>query len=145
MKPEIVDTGFVSRIIGDKAYVKMAAQEACSSCGARIICAPDGPEDRELLLTNTIGAKVGDEVAITESGNQLLKLSVLQYGIPLFGFIAGIFFSAMNGYRLPQVPQELLMFMTGVAGMLTGGVCSWLWARNWAKKPDPGFEMLQIF
>jgi len=127
-----MEIGYVSRIEGDSAYVTLAEKEACSDCGANIICKSDSTGGRELKVSNSLGAKVGNEVEISESGIFLFKLSALQYGLPFVGFIACILLAHFFLPPYPGIAVELLLFGSGLLGIVTGGFAGWLWAKQMA-------------
>ena len=117
----MTDIGYVSRVEGTNAFVTLAETEACAECGAKIICKSDSYGGRELKVSNIIGARVGNEVELAESGSILLKISALQYGLPFSGFITGIFTCYFFDPVLPGVASELILFASGFTGALGGG------------------------
>jgi len=124
------ETGVITRLMGDKALVQMEMQPTCESCAARVLCVPDRSGKRILKAANPFGAKIGSRVVVNESDNFLLKLSSIQYGIPLIGFLLGIIICYVIDLSIAEIAPEFIMF----AGGITGLGLSALIARNLAQK-----------
>ena len=90
-------------------------------------------------LENSINGKVGDAVEISEASNVLLTLSILQYGLPMLGFLAGIFIS----YNMDVAfkPIELFQFILGMIGLGIAAGISYLIVKWIAKKPDKLYSL----
>ncbi|MFH1852196.1 MAG: SoxR reducing system RseC family protein [Candidatus Neomarinimicrobiota bacterium] len=141
MTGSVIDRGKVAAIDGDLARVIIEAGSACESCGARILCAPGAGKSRSLTAVNQAGARVGDLVTVEESGGLLLKLSLLQYGLPLLGFITGV----AGTWLLPAVREaELLLFIGGLIGLGLGGLLAWLIVRRMARQTRHFFVVSRI-
>lgn len=118
----IQDSGIVVAVQGDMASVKIESSEACHSCGAAIFCKP-AKEGRQIIQTmNSCNAAVGDRIRITEAGHTLLKVTLIQYTLPLIGFLTGIL---VSGYLLTNMIanyKELLMLVSGITGLVLSGL-----------------------
>jgi len=116
-RSEEFETGIVTGISGEIAEVQLNLQPACETCGAKVLCVPDASGKRRLHVNNPLHARVGSKVAIEETGDFLLKLSAIQYGIPFIGFILGILICYSLDVRLAGIAQELLFFLGGLTGL----------------------------
>lgn len=138
------EVGIVKALKDNEAIVELSLQESCESCGARFICVPDQSGKRQLRVSNPLNATVGNQVAITEKSNFLLKVSFLQYGIPFLGFLLAIFL--LNGLNLSSLPvrRELILFLGGLAGLLISGFVSRLYIEKLAETDSTFFEISKI-
>jgi sigma-E factor negative regulatory protein RseC len=139
-----METGFVTSIQDSDAIVELSIQESCESCGARLVCVPDQSGKRRLRAANPIGAKVGSQVNITEKSNFLLKVSFLQYGIPFLGFLLGIFLLYATDLSMIPIPQELVIFLGGITGMMIAALISRYFVEKLAKGNSTFFEISKI-
>ena len=80
--------GLVVALDGNQARIRFLRGSACAHCGA---CLTAGENEMEVMLVNTLGAKVGDRVAVDLSPNRVVQASLLAYAIPLVLLIAGVF------------------------------------------------------
>jgi len=141
MNQTVVDSGYVVEIKGHQATV-LCLHNTCNECGARLFCRPNGSAEQRLVAHNPIGAHVGDRVEVVMNGSFLLRLSMLQYGLPLVGFLAGVFLFAFLPLPPGAVPHELAMFGGGLLGMFAFGlISSWRIKRIATKK---GLVLLQL-
>jgi positive regulator of sigma E activity len=124
------ETGVVINVENDTALVELNIQAACDSCGARFVCMPDGSGKKRLTVANPLHAKIGNKVAIGETSQFLLKLSALQYGIPLVGFLMGIFLFHYGHIAVNGIPPEVSAFIGGLIGLFTGALISRWWANR---------------
>ncbi len=132
MPESIIDQGRVTALDGDQAQVEILIGDACTTCGARILCKPGSNDMNTLTAYNQVQAQIGDRVEVRESGNLLLKLSFLQYAVPLLGFTAGIFIP----YLIIGGQNELLLFLLGCLGCGLGACITWLGMRSLAGNPQ---------
>jgi positive regulator of sigma E activity len=116
-----VEKGTVTAVLGSEAWVRMNVREVCENCTARILCVPDHAGKRMLKVSNTIQARVGQNVVITEKPEFLFYLSFLQYGIPIIGFSGGILIPFFLNLSIPFLPYVLSLFIFGLSGL---GLCS---------------------
>ena len=137
-----MESGIVKEITGDNAIVRLERNDSCKKCSARIICRPDSEGFREARALNLINADVGDQVEISESGNFLLILSIMQFGVPLLGLISGIFLLNAVDLSVFSLPKELIMSIGGLVGLLAGGFITWIWAKYIAGKKTSVFRIV---
>jgi positive regulator of sigma E activity len=139
-----VEIGVVTALQDNDAIVELSIQESCESCGARMICIPDESGKRRIRAANLIQAEVGSHVNITEKSNFLLKVSFLQYGIPFLGFLIGIFLFYSSDLTMNPVPQELVIFIGGIAVMLISALISRFYIEKLAEGNSTFFEISKI-
>lgn len=124
MKTATEDTeiGIVKSVTENETVVTLQPTEACEDCGARLFCRPGKNGAHEMRVVNAVGAVPGQVVELAETGNLLLILSLLQYGLPLVGLLSGIFLVYGTAPVTVAVRIELIMAVAGLAGLLLGGV-----------------------
>ena len=139
MTDSVVDKGIITKIDGNILHISIKTDDNCEGCGIKFLCAPKAGEDKIIKLENSIDGKVGDAVEISEASNVLLTLSILQYGLSLLGFLAGIFIS----YNLEVAfkPIELFQFVFGMIGLGIAAGISYLIVKWIAKKPDKLYSL----
>ena len=94
------ETGVVTKLKFDDAWVTTTRTSACEGCAAKGSCRTlGGGKEMEVEAINTAGARVGDTVIIAFETSSLLKISFLLYIVPVFGMIAG----AVIGLKLALV------------------------------------------
>ncbi len=120
------EIGVVKTVSEDRTIVELQPGEVCESCSARIICRPGKSGAHEMAVLNTIGARPGEVVELDETGNLLLILSLMQYGLPLLGLLSGVFLVYGLNLALFSIRFELLMATAGLFGLLLGGVLAYL-------------------
>lgn len=139
MSDQISDIGIVSNINGSFATVIIETEDSCATCGIKFLCSPGSDKQKTITLKNTINAKMGDRVTVSEASNVLLKLSVLQYGLPLIGFLFGVIIASQANIRLQ--PVELYQFFSGLLGLGLAGLISYLIIKRMAKTPEKLFKI----
>ena len=142
MSDQVSDTGKITKIDDNFATIIIDSTDDCKDCGIRFLCSPGSNKDKIITLENTIDAKIGDRVAITETSNILLKLSFLQYGLPLIGFLLGIIIATQ--FTIDLQPVELYQFLCGLLGLGLAGIISYMIIKRMAKKPGNFFKFEQI-
>ena len=137
-----MESGLVLELEGDFAWVQLQENSACSTCSTKATCRPSDSGMNRLLVENPLQAPVGSKVAVAEKGRVTLKLSFLQFGLPLLSLLLGILLSS----QLPAPKgwhPELFQSLCGVVFMLFSGVLGWAWAKSLASS-GPLFEIVQI-
>ncbi len=142
MSDQVSDTGIITKIDDNFATIIIDSTDDCKDCGIRFLCSPGSENQKTITLENTINAKVGDRVSISEASNILLKLSFLQYGLPLIGFLLGIIIATQLNISLQ--PVELYQFLCGLLGLGSAGVISYIIIKGMAKKPGKYFKFEKI-
>ncbi len=139
-----VESGVVTRLQGDKALVRLERTESCQKCAAKLFCRPGSKGTNEMLAYNRLDARIGDRVKISETGNLLLKISLMQFGVPLLGLLMGIL--ALNGFDFSglPLPKELVLSLGGLIGILLGGGITWIWSKYMSKTISCVFEIASI-
>jgi sigma-E factor negative regulatory protein RseC len=138
------ETGVVCGIEGDTAVIELDSQQNCKSCGAQVICVPDSLGKRILKVSNNLSVKIGDHVKIIETSPFLLKLSFMQYGLPLLGFLLGIFLFSVLKIVITPIPQELIMFGGGIIGLLLSALLARHFIARIAERGGTLFVMSEI-
>jgi positive regulator of sigma E activity len=122
--------------------VELDEKDACHACGAKMICRPNATGKRTLKILNTLQAKIGDRVLIEQIGANQLKLTTIQYGLPLLGFLTGVLIA---NYHIKSdflgIPAELLQMACGVMMVIIIGFGIFLWSR---KKAQSGFSIFRL-
>jgi len=142
LSDQVSDVGIVSKIENNFATIVIDSTDDCKDCGIKFICSPGSDDQKTIKLENAISAKVGDKVAVSEASNILLKLSFLQYGSPLIGFLLGILIATQLDIILQ--PVELYQFLCGLLGLGLAGLISYLIIKRMAKKPGKFFRFEKI-
>ena len=138
------ENGVITSVENQDAIVELSIQEACQSCGARMVCVPDSAGKRQLKAANPLEARVGDRVAITEKSNFLLTVSFLQYGIPFLGFLTGIFSFYFIDLEAIPLPLELMWFIGGLIGLALGAFISRYYIEKLAEAGGSFFTISKI-
>lgn len=85
----ITETGKVVALKGNRVWVQTIRTSACQSCAARngcgqkVLAAASGGRANQILVVNSVDARVGDEVTIGIDDQALLGASLLVYAVPL--------------------------------------------------------------
>lgn len=124
----ITEVGKVVALNGEQAWVQTIRTSACQSCSARAGCGQralasvSGGRANQVLVANTVGARVGDEVIIGVDEQSLLTVSLAVYGVPLVLMVA----FSIAGYHWFGGTDGPAM-IGAIAGLLAG-----FWAvRRW--------------
>jgi len=117
----IKDSGIVVDLQESFAYVQISSNDACQSCGAAMFCNPGNRDNHQIKVYNSCNARIGDSVQLSEPGNLLLNVSLVQYGLPMLGFLAGIFISYFTVPKESAVPLEIIYLIAGFCGL---GMCA---------------------
>jgi len=139
---QVSDTGSIIQIDNNFASIIIDSTDDCKDCGIRFLCSPCSDKDKIITLENTIDAKIGDRVAISEASNILLKLSFLQYGSPLIGFLIGIIIATQ--FTINLQPVEFYQFLCGLLCLGLAGVISYMIITRMAKKPGNYFKFEKL-
>jgi sigma-E factor negative regulatory protein RseC len=128
------ETGIVTEIHDNELTVELNPNNACESCGARVVCSPNSNGKRIIIAENTIDAAVGQKVKIDENSDITLKITSFQYGLPLLGFILGLLASYILNLRFDPLPIELIQFINAMLGLfIFAGLSKW-YIKEFAKK-----------
>ena len=124
----ITETGKVVGLSGDQVWVQTIRVSACQSCSARSGCGQralasvTGGRANQVLVANSVGARVGDEVVIGLDEQSLLTASLAVYGLPLVLMLLASIgaFQWLGGTDL-----------VAVSGALAGLVAGFWLVRRW--------------
>ncbi|MCW8879548.1 MAG: SoxR reducing system RseC family protein [Kangiellaceae bacterium] len=134
MQATLTETGLVTKIEGNNAWVNTKAKLACSSCQVESTCG-NGILEKYLagkifisLVPNQLNAEVGDEVILSVAKSSVTKASFVVYFMPLllmtsFAFIAEKLFVS-----------EPVTIISGMLGLSIGIVFISIYNRFVAKK-----------
>lgn len=77
---------------GGEAVVLMRKHAMCEKCGrcGGLLGGAD-LKDTQVIVSNPIGAEVGQNVVVKADDNRLLLMAFVLYIVPLFALVAGIF------------------------------------------------------
>ena len=142
------ESGIVTKFLNNNIVlikVDSIDKSACKHCQSRIICRPNLDQgDNYIKAKNSIDCKIGDKVMIIKREDLLLKISLLQYGFPLIGFLLGMFISYFLKLNIFNIPSELIYFVFGIIGVGLGGVAGRIYANQLSKNPEEYFEIREI-
>ncbi|WP_417565894.1 SoxR reducing system RseC family protein [Marinobacter sp.] len=117
----ITETGKVVALKGDRVWVQTIRASACQSCvarngcGQKVLAAATGGRANQILVTNTVNARVGDEVTIGIDEQALLGASLVVYAIPLILMVvASVFGHHLSG------GQDLAAMLSAAGGLALG-------------------------
>jgi sigma-E factor negative regulatory protein RseC len=132
----ITETGKVVAVKGDRVWVQTVQTSACQSCSARngcgqkVLAAASGGRANQILVTNSINARVGDEVTIGIDEQALLGASFLVYALPLILMVV----ASILGHQLSG-GQDGAALLAAVAGLALGLFAGRKWqhagGRDW--------------
>lgn len=109
----MTQNGIVTAIEGNKASVEFVRNEACAQCR---MCQLGTDKRVAVLIDNTLGANVGDEILVELHGGSVIKASATAYLIPLFGLILGLIAGAHIAEKwIPGVNPELFSCLCALA------------------------------
>lgn len=92
--------------------VKMQRKEACAKC--RACTAGMKTEDMIIKAMNLCNASVGDKVDIVLDNADFMKATLIMYGIPFIGFMAGIFAGYYISLNMGLNNNEIYGIITGI-------------------------------
>ena len=117
----IEEKAMVVAIEGANVLLQTQRRSACQSCsvkqgcGTSVLAKVVGQRSSQILVINTLGANLGDEVVIGINDNALVKGSLLIYALPLIlllvGALLGELWAQSYGFN-----AELMSIVSGVAG-----------------------------
>ncbi len=87
MEGELRTVGTVIAVDGENATVAFKRSKACGDCHA---CISFGTDQAQTAIRNTLGAAIGDRVAIELHQGSVFKASLILYGLPLVLLLAGV-------------------------------------------------------
>jgi positive regulator of sigma E activity len=142
--PPSGEIGEVTAVDGDLAWVEIIPQPVCEHCSAKLFCVVNPSGKHTLKVHNSLQARVGQQVVVSEKSNFLFRLSVLQYGFPFSGFLAGILLFNVLGITLPSIPNEVFLFLGGLLGLGLGALLGHHQIVRLTKKGEVFFYITEI-
>ncbi|PXX90254.1 sigma E positive regulator RseC/MucC [Marinobacter vulgaris] len=133
----ITETGRVVAVTGDRVWVQTIRTSACESCSARQGCGQralagvSGGRANQVLVANSLGARVGDEVTVAIDESALLGASLLVYALPLVLMVLG----TVSGHQLSEGHDGAAML-----GAAVGMAAGFMVARRIGSNPGRGYE-----
>ena len=99
----------------------------------------------EIDVANSLDAEPGDKVVLESKGENILKFSLIAYGIPLVMLLIGIFL----GYYIfndlfVAVDRDLLAFLSGVVFLAIGYLAIRLFEPKVRELTRDEFKMVNI-
>ncbi len=122
--------GLVTKENGKMLKVHIVRQEACGKCRACLSGMME--QDMDIDARNLCDAEVGDWVELELQENAFLYAVLISYGLPLIGFFIGLFLGHFVVGPLVPLPDSLVSFVLGIAGVL---IC-----YAWIKSQNPRWE-----
>lgn len=125
--------------------VELFTRNACDTCGAKMLCQPNSNGRRVLKIHNTLKVQAGDRVLIEQIGKLQLRLTAMQYGLPLLLFLVIV----IGGNYLMQgdlfgIPREVVLLLFGLIGIGIGGLGTYLWSKRQVKRQFSVFRLVQV-
>lgn len=126
----IEEQAVVVGIEHDQALLEIIRSKPCGLCGQTRGCGVSlwgrlfGHRNNVFRADNHIGAKVGDAVVVGIDEQALLNGSLMIYGIPLFGLLAGAGLAV--SFSGPSTARDAYAISGALAGLLLG----LLWLRG---------------
>jgi len=133
----ITETGKVVALSGDSVWVQTIRTSACESCSARAGCGQralakvSGGRANQILVANTVAARVGDEVVIGIDEQSLLTASLAVYGAPLLLMVL----ASIAGYRWLGGTDA-----AAIGGALAGLGAGFWWVRRWQRRGGDKYQ-----
>lgn len=124
------ESGTVSSVEGDFAYVDAQRQSGCSGCASSSACGTSAlatlfasSTQSAIKVHNRFNAKVGDHVILTLDESRLIKHSFMAYGVPLMGlFLFAVVFSLLSvqWFSATETTADIAAIIGGFIGTLSG-------------------------
>jgi sigma-E factor negative regulatory protein RseC len=116
----------ITSLSGGKATVTVSRLVACArcaagkGCGAGLLSGNATPAKIQVLVPESMRLRVGDQVTLELSPDNLLKASFLVYGLPLAGVVTVLIIGWLVAGPLTDVAAIGLAVAGLAAGMLIG-------------------------
>ncbi len=124
------EIGTVTEIQGAYAILEVKESAACAGCHAKVVCKSGQEGNRCLKLENCLNASVGDKVIFDTSESQQVLINIMQYGLPLIGFLIGLVGYFYGIADKIAIPKEIGAFISGIVLLLLFGMIT----RHWSEK-----------
>ncbi len=95
------------------ARIMLQAGDHCDGCPACAVCRPGQQGGRLLEVVDPVGVGVGDRVRVTIRGTEILRASLLLYGLPLLLLVLGVG-AGQRLWSAAHALRDLWSFLLGV-------------------------------
>ncbi len=130
------ESGTVSHVEQQYAWVETERQDSCSSCAARVGCGTGvlakvlGRRQANVRALNRIGARAGDRVVLGLAEQALVQGSAAVYLVPLASMMAAAGVGEWLAGHLALAGPDPLSVVFGLLG-LAGGLA---WLRRFSRR-----------
>ena len=135
--------GIITKTFDDKAEVAVKRMsgcgENCKGCGSSC-----HTPNHIIVLTNNIGAKVGDMVEIKGKTKEILKYMIIIYFIPFIMMLVGIFMGIKFFQERGISNYEPLSFFIGLVALGVGFLFVKIFDNKFGKKDNNIVVMTKI-
>ncbi|HDN59448.1 MAG TPA: hypothetical protein ENF20_05780 [Candidatus Marinimicrobia bacterium] len=139
------EIGLVLEKDKESVTVELFRSDACDRCAARVLCKSIETGKRVVKAISETEANIGDAVEIEQIGKNVLKISLLQYGIPLALFIiTTISFYSLLKTRLSHGMLELIAFLSATAVVIISGFLIRVIFRKISRESLPMFKVIKV-
>ncbi|MDA3808120.1 MAG: SoxR reducing system RseC family protein [Thiomicrorhabdus sp.] len=127
------ESGIISSIDGEFAYVDAQRQSGCSGCASSSGCGTSAlatlftnASQSAIKVRNRLNVQVGDHVILTLDESLLIKHSFMAYGVPLMGlFLFAVLFSVLS-VRVLDASDTVADIAAIIGGFLGVALGWWL-------------------
>lgn len=128
-------TGIVKAIKGDEVIIELVRHSACGDCG---MCGHSHESKCvEVKATNNIGATVGEEVMVEMPDQNLVKVAMVVYTVPLIALIVGVMLGNLMITQMQGQEKELMSFAVGAVFMAG----TFFWVKHYDKKAAHKYQV----
>jgi sigma-E factor negative regulatory protein RseC len=132
------ETGWVKELKDGNAVLQLKSKSKCSHCGAKMICGAGNGVTRELIIPNSLLAKVGDQVEISYQESSRILSAFLVFIAPIILLITGYIF----GFNRSQ--SETIGAVWALIGLVVGFLILWLMNKILGKRRAFVPQMVRI-
>lgn len=132
----MLEKGRVVALKGEVAVVQFMRTSACKNCGA---CLKAGDSEMAVEVTNTLNAKVNDEVSVELPERNFFQAAFLMYGIPLAALLIALFVTSA------LTTSELTVIGVSVASAVLAFVLLRLLEPVFKRSPRYAVKMIQLY
>jgi len=138
------EEGTITKVVEDKAWVKVRRSAMCDACNCQSACSTIGPgEIMEAEALNSANGKEGDRVLIKIPSKSIWKISFILYMIPVIFLISG----TVIGMKLAKnysLKPELGALLLGVTACIFSYFLIKLFAKQVKKNKEYTPEVIKI-
>ncbi|KUJ71881.1 SoxR reducing system RseC family protein [Thiomicrospira sp. WB1] len=135
----VLAEGDVIELKGDQALVRTMSQSGCDSCQSQGTCGTGvltqwlvPKAQNEIWVDNTLDVGLHDRVRLSMKKSELIKHSLMGYGLPLMGLFLGAALAQVI-WPTSDATTEALTAGLAFAGLIVG----WWWPRNFWTPQKP--------